>query len=589
MTDLATSAARSARLLAPLALVLGSACGPGAPGPAEPPYSGLLVTLDTTRADALTPYGNREEVTPALARFATEGVVYERAHTVTPLTLPSHASMLTGLYPPRHTVRDNGLWALPSSAETLAEQASARGYDTAAFLAAVVLDDAFGLAQGFDTYVAPSAPQGTGQTYFGERPAGEVVEDAIRWLEARDGSRPFFLWVHLFDPHGPHEPPEGFREGALERNPYHGEVAYADHELARLFEWMRADGLFDETYVAVASDHGEAFGENGVWSHGQFVYQPTMRVPLILRDPAGHRAGERSRELVSVVDLYPTLGEAMGIPPSEGPDGLSLFRRTVPEDRGVYVEAYNGYLSFGWSPLAGWIQGDRKYLHSSEPELYDLRADATESRNLFSVRGEEAATFQQAIDRLYQRSALPSDGEALESGERPDLGNLGYVTLAVPTAELPHPLETSDRPSPRSMIATHKQTLMAMNLNNRGRLREAEQILREVLEQTPQNHFARNLLGFCLMRQERHAEAIPLIEAVTRDGPQWPDTWANLGICYAVVERFEDSEAAFERALEMDPTNVTALFGMKRLMTKLEREEEAAALHQRWLEASGEG
>lgn len=568
--------------LACLPLLIG--CGDAELGKNEPPFSALLITLDTTRADALTPYGNRPEVTPELQIFSETAVLYERAHTVTPVTLPSHTSMLTGLYPPRHTVRDNGLWALPQSAQTLAETAKERGLSTAAFLSAIVLSESFGLSQGFDLYITPDDASSDGTTHVDERTATEVIDDTIEWLSKRmDGER-FFLWVHLFDAHGPHEAPPEFRFGALEKNPYHGEIAYADSQIARLFGWMEERGMMDSTFIAVVADHGEAFGEKNEFSHGGYCNESTMRVPFMLRDPGGYRAGDRSRETVSVVDVYPTLAAAMGLDVSSSIDGKSLFRSEIPEGRGIYLESYVGYLSFGWSPLAGWVVGDRKYLHSSEPELYDLGADPTESRNLFSLRAEEVKGYQREMALMYQREALVPDDESTASERLEDIRGLGYISMGAPTADVPNPLLPSDRPSPASMVLVHRATLVAMGLNNAGRVKEAEEAFVKVLDEHPDNHFARNLLAFCLMRQNRKLEAIPLLQRVISEGPQWPDTYSNLGICLAENGRLEEAEESFRGALNLDPNKPESLFGLSQVLKQTGRKEEGAKLRARWEE-----
>ena len=253
----------------------------------------------------------------------------------------------------------------------------------------------------------------------------------------------------------------------------------------------------------------------------------------------------------------------------------------MPEDRGVYVESFVGYLSWGWSPLAGWIQGDRKYLHSSEPELYDLAADATESRNLFSVRPEEVKQYQRQIALLYQRETLSRDEDSTASDMLEEIRGLGYVSMGAVTEGLPNPLEPSDLPSPASMIEAHRKTMTGMTLNNQGRLQEAEALFRELLAEYPENHFARHLLAFCLMRQDRKPEAIPLLEDVTENGPPWPDAFSNLGMCLAEQGRVEEAEKAFARAIELDPNKQEALWGYVRILDITGREDEGAEVRER--------
>src|SRR6185503_9303787 len=264
---------RVRRAIALGVLVLAAGCGQ------EERRSALLVTLDTTRADALSCYGNREPTTPVLDSLAKDGVAFDAAHTVMALTLPAHTSMLTGLAPLRHGLRDNGVAALPEAAQTIAARAHAAGIDTAAFVSSVVLDDDFGLDQGFDVYSVPVRRGATERAHGAERPARATIDAALAWLAGRDSARPFFLWVHLYDPHHPYTPSAPFAERFS--SPYLGEVAAMDHELGRLFDDLRARGLLERTFVLALADHGEAFGEHGELTHGTYCYETTLHVPLI--------------------------------------------------------------------------------------------------------------------------------------------------------------------------------------------------------------------------------------------------------------------------------------------------------------------
>ena len=546
--------------------------------PATTVPSALLVTFDTTRADALSIFGNDPRVTPNLLELADQSVVFENASAVTAVTLPSHASMLTGLYPPRHTLRDNGLWPLPPGARTLAEIANQMGKQSAAFVAAAVLDEAFGLNQGFDVYVGPAnGTQGHGSIYE-ERPGADVVDDALAWFRERDRERPFFLWVHLFDAHGPHVAPEGFRELTSVTNPYHAEVAYMDAQLGRLIAALDADGSLDETLVVVAGDHGEAFGEKGETSHGAFAYQSTIRVPLLVRDPSGFGAGTRSQATVSVADVFSTIASAWGADP-EDVDGESLFRREPAFDRGVYIESYVGYLSYGWSPLAGWVQNGFKYLHSTDPELFDLASDPNENRNLVEGDSEHVRLAQKAIAALFQREFLErEDVSATPDDLMESIRGLGYASLAGTVAAIPHPLAPSDRPSPLSMRGDYDAMLKALGYINTGQPKRAEEGFRALIRPGDQNHFARNLLALALMQQNRFAEALPYLREVIRSGPQWPDTYTNLAVCLAQTGDPAGAEQAFRDALQLAPGKQAAIKGLAIVLRRLGREQEARAL-----------
>jgi arylsulfatase A-like enzyme len=557
--------------------ILASACS----GEHDGPRSALLVTLDTTRADALSCYGNTEPTTPALDALAKEGVAFDAAHTVMAMTLPAHASMLTGLFPLRHGLRDNGVAALPESAQTIATRAHAAGIETAAFLSSVVLDDDFGLDQGFDVYSLPQR-RGAGERAHGaERPARETIDAALAWLAARDATRPFFLWIHLYDPHHPYEPGAPF--AGRFSTPYLGEVAQADHELGRLLDDLRARGLYEHTFVLALADHGEAFGEHGEIGHGTFCYEATLRIPLIARWPAGtggRAPGTRSRELVSAADVAPTLVEALGLAPLADVDGASFFSRALPAERGVYFESFYAYLACGWSPLAGWMDERGKYIHSSEPELYDWRADPLESRDVVEERPAESERYRAEIARLAEATALDvqeiGGEEALEGIQK-----LGYAGTEH-TGDLPHPLEPNTLLSPRSQASFFAKQARAQELAGAGRFAEAAAIYEEVLRTTPSNYFAVEELATNYLELDRVAEAIPLLQRLTQEGPQRAKHYLKLGMALVAAKRFEEALEPFQRAVELSGGRPRYLDALRDALTRLGREAEMEAIERRY-------
>jgi len=561
-------------------LVLAAGCGQ------EERRSALLVTLDTTRADALSCYGNREPTTPVLDSLAKDGVAFDAAHTVMALTLPAHTSMLTGLAPLRHGLRDNGVGALPESAQTIAVRAHAAGLDTAAFVSSVVLDDDFGLQRGFDVYSVPERRGATERAHGAERPSSATIDAALAWLAKRDPSRPFFLWVHLYDPHHPYTP--GAPWAGRFSTPYLAEVAGMDHELGRLFDDLRARGLFDETFVLALADHGEAFGEHGEVTHGTYCYETTLHVPLIARWPgktADRRAGTRSRELVSSIDVAPTLAEALGLAPLEGIDGVSFYSHAPPSDRGVYFESYYGYLSCGWSPLAGWMDERGKYIHSSEPELYDWRADPEELHDLAPERAGELERYRGAIARLAEEPALHADalgedGETLEG-----IRALGYATGGgEDAAELPHPLAPSTLASPRSQASFFAQQAKAQELSAAGRNAEAAAIYAEVLRGSPNNFFAMEELATLQLELGRAEEAIPILTRLAEEGPQRGKYYLKLGLALASAKRFEEAVEPLTRAVELTQGRPRYLDALGEVLEKLGRGKEMEALETRYRE-----
>lgn len=534
-------------------------------------HSVLLVTLDTTRADALGCYGGSAGVTPNLDALALESVLYERARTVAPITLPAHASMLTGLTPARSSVRDNSLNPLPEEALTLAERAREQGFATAAVVSAAVLDAAFGLKQGFELYVDPVRDYRTGihTTYF-ETSAEDTASRVIELLRRRNPAKPFFVWMHLFSPHVPYEPPQRF---AHHSSPYLGEVAYADEAVGRVLDELRAQGLYDDTAILVVGDHGEGLGEHGEETHTNFCYDSTLRVPFLLRHPDGTRAGERSQETVSVVDVYPTLVAAMGLGEPGPIDGVDLWNGRASKDRSAFFESYYGFLHYGWSPISGAADAEAKYIHLAPPELY-LLADASEAQNVAGAHPELERRYRAALQRLDAQPALEAldeiDAELLTA-----LGNLGYAT-ATTESEIPRLLEDTGRISPREGYAEYVEIERARGLSSLERLDEAVAILRKVVKENPSNSSAASDLSTYLIASGRCDEAEVVLHGLIAAGSKRAENYLNLGYCLQLAGRDEEAVAAFQRVLELDPGSSTAIYNLTVVLTRLGRADQAA-------------
>ncbi|HED63935.1 MAG TPA: tetratricopeptide repeat protein [Planctomycetes bacterium] len=555
-------------LLAPLL----AACGANE-GPVR---SVLLVTLDTTNPSTLSCYGAPDGLTPHFDRLAEEGVLYSNARTPVPITAPSHSSMMTGLYPLRHSVRMNGSMVLPESAITLAERARARGIETAAFIAAVVLEDEFGLSQGFQTYDQPEGGATADPEAAVSRSCVTVTDRVLDWFEERDPSLPFFLWIHYFDAHGPHKCPEEFL-GAAGGDPYLGEVGWIDREFGRVLAHMEEDGLLDETLVVVTADHGEGRGRHGENTHGCFGFDSTLRVPLILRYPDGWSAGARFADRVSLVDLYPTISTALNLGVPETHDGVDLFRRRVPEDRGVYFETYFGYISFGWSPLCGWVDSRGKYVHASTQEFY-FPADRGEETNVI----DEVETRDQegAIAELSRRSRLEQPGLGGEDRSlQAQIEKLGYAGAGTEFFRLPDPLDSSDRASPHTRAASLAGFLKAQSFVRRGQVNEAIRTLREVMEGDPSNHTAQHLLAQCLMQAGRfHAAIDANRRAIELREGEWVAPYLDMALCYEQLGRPEDAIASYERAFAFGAGPAAAKERWISLLESVGRSAEAASL-----------
>jgi arylsulfatase A-like enzyme len=382
------------------------------------PIGVVVITLDTTRADRLSPYGFMDASMPALERLAREGVVFDRATSVAPLTLPAHTSLFTGLFPPRHAVRENSDPALGGDHTTLAEILSSRGFHTGAFVGSAVLDADRGLAQGFEIY--------RGAVSFKEAPqlqrrANEVITDATRWLDQVAGS-PYFLWVHLYDAHRPYDPPEPYRSTIAD--PYTGELLFVDSQIARLIDQLEQRKILDRTIVAVAADHGESLGDHGERDHGIFLYDSVVRVPLIIRAPG--LSPRRVAEVVRLTDVMPTMLEMLDLPPPQM-DGVSLVGLMTGRRAHLNLDGYSESLypqRFGWSSLRALNDGRFKVIDAPRPELYDLERDPFERENIYDQRRETAAALH---GRLRAMKAERATSQPVSGNVRERLASLGYV------------------------------------------------------------------------------------------------------------------------------------------------------------------
>lgn len=361
----------------------------------------VLITIDTVRADHVGCYGDKQAHTPTLDALARVGVLFRTVVTAVPLTLPSHCSILTGTYPTEHGVRDNLGYTMGDSPPTLAMLLKQRGYNTAAFIGAAVLDAKRGLNRGFDTYSSPF------QRKMGRdnpmvlnlqelrRPAQAVVDEALRWMETQQAhpSRPFFVWIHLYDPHAPYDPPPPFR--ALAANAYDGCIAYADAEMGRVINYLKQHGLYESCLIVAASDHGESFGEHGEHTHGYFIYDGTLLVPLICKPP--HSFGISPRRItppVRTIDIAPTVLQFLGMPGAPSMQGDGLLSLILGKASGsatsvAYSETFYP-TEFESSQLRALRTVRYKYIDAPKPELYDLAADPEELHNLYSTRKSTA-------------------------------------------------------------------------------------------------------------------------------------------------------------------------------------------------------
>jgi len=540
-------------------------------------YDVLLVTLDTTRADHLGCYGDATARTPTLDGIAGHGLLFRDAVTVAPLTAPAHASILTGLYPPSHGVRSNGLYRLAQKHETLAEILSRAGYETAAFVSSFVLDRRFGFDQGFQTYDDRVAPKvSLGMEPIMERDATQVSQAFLDWLGSRSTERPFFAWLHYYDPHIAYAPPAEFARQLPER-PYDGEIAYMDSQLGRVLAALESAGRLDRTLLVVVADHGEALGQHGEHSHGYFIYDEVVRVPLILSAPALFaRDGGVDDRTVSVVDLAPTILDLLGIPPTSPMDGQSLLSREGTDRPPAYVESLDPYLEHGWAPLFGLRDASWKYIRAPRPELYDLLSDPGETANLEAddALRSERERLSAALERLI--AAWPDPEEVartaapLDSETRARLQALGYAgTVSMPRGD--------DGPlaDPKDRIGAYDRFQKASFAADTGRLDQAVSMLRELVRETPGDRAAWVELAEAYALLGRTAESEATVRKALSLGLD-PDSLMLLAQILVSEGRVEEVDPLIDDALEIDPRFGTALVVRGDLAVKQGRFDDAA-------------
>ena len=458
-----------------------SGFGCGRPGSPLQRPNVLLVTIDTWRADRLG-----VGISSALDRIASSGVRFTAARTAAPLTLPSHTTILTGLLPPAHGVRENGIDSLSDAHPTIARLLKQAGYRTAAFVGAYVLDRRFGLANGFDTYDdrIPRDPNAT-ERLEAERPASAVVDAALAWLEQRpmtndqrpttNDQRPFFVWIHLYDPHAPYTPPAEFR--GRTKSAYDDEIAYADSQIARVFDWLGSHALADRTLIAIAGDHGEGLGDHGERTHGMLVYDSTLRVPMVIAAP-GRTAATRDAA-VSLADIAPTILRAVGVaPPSDmkGSDLLHIGSATGSMD--LYAETEYPRVA-RWSPLQALTDGRWMAIRAgSQMELYDLASDPQQLHDVARAQSAIATAMATRMETIHA-SATASDTRAVSPEAVERLRALGYVAT---TATLTNTATPRTLPNPANLIDVwnrFEEALSALNAHRPDALRLIESIARE--------------------------------------------------------------------------------------------------------------
>lgn len=510
-----------------MALAVGcpaAGCGPKAGG-AYPSASVVLISIDTLRADHLALYGYKGGRTPNIDALGREGIVFDDVSSQVPLTLPAHASMFTGLLPPRHEVRDNIGFVLKPAHLTLAERFKSAGFATGGAVSAYVLRSQTGIARGFEVYDDALTIEGGSESLGSlQRDGAVAVKSLLAFVEAQ-GQKRFFAFLHLYEPHSPWTPPDRYRDLP---SPYDGEIAYADELVGRFLDGLRSRGLDTKVIVALTSDHGEGLGDHGEQEHGLLLYREAVHVPLIVRLPDAAGGGARVKGAFAQVDIAPTLLDLAGLPlPKPGDlDGQSLRAApisTTTEPRTIYSETLYPRYHFGWSELYASSDGRFRFILAPRPELFDLAQDPGEHTNLAAERPTVSASMQAWLKQKKARVTAP---EAVDAQTRERLAALGYIGSAPARAD-----EGGPAADPKDKIASYEELRQALGLRAAG----------------------------------RHGEAVERLRAVVASNSRMFDAWQALGLSLVALGREKEGRAALDQAIRIDPMSAEPHMALARL------------------------
>jgi arylsulfatase A-like enzyme/Flp pilus assembly protein TadD len=524
----------------------------------------ILITLDTTRADRMGFLGSERGLTPNLDALAKQGVVFIHAYSQVPLTTPSHAAILTGTYPQFNQVRELDA-PLSAKVPYLPDLLGKNGYRTGAILGSIIFTpkiNAEGFDRGFSTYDANFHPQAVGEDRYqsAERRADVVVDRAVHWLsKKRDG--PFFLWLHFYDPHSPYDPPEPYKT-RYSVSPYDGEIAYMDSALGRLISSLREKNLYTGSVIAVMADHGEAFGEHGEQYHGVFVYDETIRVPLVLKLPGGRFAGDRVESRVALVDVAPTLLQEAGAAVPTTMQGKSLLAlitaagtsgtgEKIWGDRRIYSESEYGKVAFNWSPLYGWRTGKYLYVAAPNRELYDQGLDPAAEHNLATASQAIADTLlSQLADFQKKTSSAPNAKAEISTTGSKSLSALGYLpSLGIVSKGVEDVGGVDPKSKVDSANLLHNGLLDSQDVNPEKAIGELEQVLQE----EPNARMAYLALGRCYLRLKQFDKAVPVLRKASETMPGLGEAQYELGRALVESGKWDEAAPAFEAALVNHP------------------------------------
>jgi len=541
----------------------------------------VLITLDTVRADHLGCYGYHRIETPSIDKLASEGIRFAHAYAQVPLTLPSHTVIMTGTYPMFNSVRDLTSTGLNSSLPTLAEILRQNGYSTAALVSSFVLNSMWGLNRGFEVYddETESEKGASNSPSLLERRGDRTMDRALAWLDSHS-DRPFFFWVHLYDPHSPYHPPEPYLSryaGHL----YDGEIAFDDAQLGRLFARLRQLKLYEGALIVLASDHGESLGEHGEAEHGFFIYNATVHVPLILKLPGPSPRSRVVTDPAGLVDIAPTIAELCRIPRrfSESFQGHPL--PGIQDDQGtpsapaVYAESYYPRDTFGWHELRAIITPQHKYIDAPRPELYDLERDSGETNNLAAGRSTLAVALREklrALEGRYANTSLPQNTNRLDPEALAKLRSLGYVGYQAPATGSD---SRGARADPKDKVLVLNQVLHAGDLRSQKRFAEADEILSSLERSEPALYIINFERGETLLDWGKTRASTEEFRKALTLNPSFDQAWVGLGRAEFAIGASKDAAQAFRLALRLNPRNYLARRSLARVYWREDRPEEA--------------
>ncbi len=531
-----------------------------APSPPKLPAAVILVTIDTLRADRLGCYGHGGIETPFIDRIAADGIRFEQAVAQAPMTLPSHCSILTGAYPAYTGVHDQAGFTLKPDLPTLAEILKSAGYQTAAFVASSILNSQTGLGRGFDRYSDLSAGEDV------ERRADQVMTDALQWI-AGAGPQKFFVWIHLFDPHAPYAPPEPFRS-RYRASPYDGEIAFVDSVVGSLTRALVDAGRYDGALIAVTGDHGESLGEHGEKTHGLFLYDSTLRVPLILKAPQSQWKGRVVSDQVRSIDIAPTILQLLALPQAPRMQGNGLLSMVAGKWNRpplvAYSETYYPYYHFQWSPLVAVRTEQYKYIVAPRRELYDSRNDPQETRNIATGNSSIATQMEETAQRYATFGADTGSIPAMEKLDRATLErlrSLGYLGVSAGKARQ---ADLSKLPDPKDRIEVYNLLQEALSDAREGRVELSTAKLLRVVRQDDRLVEAHLNLGANYAQGGQYERAVrALRRALELDDTNVTAAY-DLALCYAQQGRLGDAVQGFQRTLSLDPNDSRARVALGR-------------------------